>query len=118
MFQTSIQPIKDEIGTVIRDAMTPMQALAMVGLDMVMQSETFARILEIANQFWRAFDASRMLLDPLLPIVQVLSDMVPVLTLGQKWKSSCACDAAIIPNRERSWDCASNVGNWGLECFA
>lgn len=86
MFQTSIQPIKDEIGTVIRDAMTPMQALAMVGLDMVMQSETFARILEIANPILEAFvNALGMLLDPLLPIVQVLSDiLVPVLTaLGQ-----------------------------------
>ena len=86
LFQASVKPVMDELGLVIRDAMTPLEALSFVGLDLVLQSETFARLLELVNPLLEAVvNALGQLLAPLLPIVQVISDaLLPVLTaLGE-----------------------------------
>ena len=49
LFQASVKPVVDDLGLVIRDAMTPLEALSFVALDLVLQSETFARLLELVN---------------------------------------------------------------------
>ena len=83
VFEASIEAVTDDFGEIIRQGMTPMQALAMVGLDLVMQSESFQRVLTLINPILEAVaDAFGMLLDPLLPVVQVISGfLLPMITV-------------------------------------
>jgi len=72
----------DAMGNVVQFGMNPLLALGLVVADVVMQSETFQRIMSIVNSILQAFaDALGMALEPLLPLIQVLSQTVmPLLS--------------------------------------
>src|SRR5699024_9935170 len=61
----------------------PLMALGVVLADVIMQSETFQQIMSIVNSMLSAVaDALGIVLEPLLPLVQVLSQTImPLLSM-------------------------------------
>jgi len=83
VYQNAIVPVIDELGMVTREAMTSLEALGLVAINLITQSESFARLFEIANPLIESFtDALGQVLTPLLPIAQVVSDtLLPTLSV-------------------------------------
>lgn len=85
LYQTSVLPVINELGQVVRQGASRIQALAMVALDLIMQSSSFSRLIEIVNSVLASFiDALGMVISPLLPLAQVVADILTPLftTIG------------------------------------